>query len=201
MDLDDKIYVGIDPGKSGAIVFINEMSTIFLIYEMPVIGKEYDEHAIKSILKKFKNVHVIIENVQPSKEFGLASSSSLLECKGLLRGICVGLGLTYTLVSPKTWQKEMWQGIKPVQKKTNRKRKDGTFVYKTDPKPTSEVAAKRLFPEIDLRGNIEVKYYKDTPENRKRGRVGKEMPIRKTKAHDGVIDALLIAEYGRRNYK
>lgn len=201
MDSVSKVFCGVDPGKSGAIVFSNESGDICSIHEMPVIGREYDEHAIKSLFKLYQNVHVIIEDVQPSQEFGIASSASLLECKGLLRGICVGMGLVYTLVSPKTWQKEMWQGIRPVTKATKRKRKDGSYVHKTDPKPTSEVAAKRLFPGIDLRGNIEVKYYKDTAANRKKGIANTPIPNRKTKAHDGIIDGLLIAEYGRRKFR
>ena len=204
MELGTRISIGVDPGKSGALAFIKENGDLLSMHEMPLIGKEYDEHAIKKLLTMHQNqhkVHIIIEDVQPSRDFGLQSSASLLECKGLLRGICVGLNLPYTLVAPRTWQKEMWQGIRKVEKKTNRIKKNGDHVYKTDPKPTSEVAAKRLFPGVDLRGNVEVKYYSDTAQNRKLGRAGKEIVSRKVNAHDGIIDALLIADWGRRKLK
>ncbi len=201
MGSENKVFVGIDPGKKGAIVFLNKEGELISVHEMPVIGKEYDEHEICELIMVHRNVHVIIEDVQPSREFGLASSASLLECKGLLRGISVGLGVPYTLVAPRTWQKVMWQGIRKVEKKTSRVKKNGDHVYKVDAKPTSEVAAKRLFPGVDLRGNVETKYYADTSQNRKLNRANKEIPTKRKKNHDGVIDALLIADWGRRKLK
>jgi crossover junction endodeoxyribonuclease RuvC len=44
-----------------------------------------------------------------------------------------------------------------------------------DPKAKSQIAASRLFPSLDLRASVRCK-----------------------KPHEGVVDALLIAEYGRR---
>lgn len=210
MDLENKVMekkkliVAFDPGKSGGIAAMSLYGNVVAIHEMPLIGKEYDEREIKDILTRYMeefDVHVLIELVNASPMFGMVASASLMHCRGLLQGISVGLDLPYTMVLPKTWQKECWEGIRKVEIKTKRQKKDGSYVYKVDPKPTSELAAKRLFPKIDLRGNVEVKYYSDTAQNRKLGRANKEVPSKKKKNHDGIIDALLIAEYGRRKLK
>ena len=74
--------------------------------------------------------------------------------------------IPHTLVSPQTWQKDMHQGVTKIENK----------------KEMSLIAARRLFPNADLRDP-----------NRKTERSQKE--------HDGLIDSLLIAEYIRRMFK
>ena len=165
------------------------------------MGESTIDQKIKRLFSKYPNVHLVFEDVQASSSFGIIGSSSLMHCKGLLEGIATGLGLKYSMVSPKTWQKEMWQGIRHAKKKTNRKTKKGEWIYKIDPKPTSEIAAKRLFPDVDLMGNVEIKYYADSSVNRKKGIANQPIPSKKKNAHDGIIDGLLIAEYGRRKYR
>lgn len=86
---------------------------------------------------------------------------------GILEGMLAGMGFAYTKVIPKERQKVMWQGVSPVYK-------SGKSV---DTKATSLLAAKRLFPNEDLRKSE-----------------------RASKPHDGIVDALLMAEYCRRKF-
>ena len=85
--------------------------------------------------------------------------------------------ISHTFVQPKKWQ-SIWEGV-PIQKvPTGKKNKKGEPMYKTDTKATSLLAVQRLFPNIDLRASERCKI-----------------------PHDGIVDALLMAEYCRRNFK
>jgi len=128
-----KIVIGIDVGKSGGIAKIYPDDSVEY-FAMPMIGKEYDIQGIKEILTAKDGeeiVHVGIEHVHAIQQrAGASSNFSFGLGKGILMGLTEGLGLRYTLVNPKTWQKEAWEGV------TRQK----------DNKQTSLLAAKRLFP-------------------------------------------------------
>ena len=70
-------------------------------------------------------------------------------------------GFRIVLVAPKKWQKEMYEGIRPDP----------------DKKVMSVQAAKRLFPNHDIRRTTKCK-----------------------KPDDNLTDSLLICEYGRRHF-
>ena len=174
MQFTNKIYVGIDPGKSGAITILSgdEVETI----GFPLIGKDYDIKGINEIFHRISNLncHVIIEDVKALQGLMKAGNWSLSRGKTILEVCCVCNSIPYTLVHSKTWQKEMWQGI-PVQHKG----KTAKGAPKVNTKAMSLLAAKRLFPNVDLRDP-----------NRKTDR--------SVKPHDGVVDSLLLSEYGKR---
>lgn len=175
-NLVSKFYIGIDPGKQGAIVIIDDKGNILNKIVMPTIGSsnEYDKQEIKNILNStpLDKTHVGIE--KPSVIFGISKSAvaSLSHCVGMLEGIVTGLGLPHTMVSPKEWQKEMWSNITKV---TKTKISDGKSRKITDTKATSELAAINLYPNTDFRKS-------ERSKNR----------------HDGIIDAVLIANYCRK---
>ena len=167
-----KYYLGIDPGKQGAFVIIDDDSNIVEKIPTPLIGKEYDRKEIVSILKSREFHKIGLEN--PDIIFGVGKSAvaSLSNCVGLIEGIMIGLGVSYILIKPKEWQKECWKHIK-VQKKVCGK--------KNDTKATSILAAVNLWNKED---------FKIT----NKGSVSKNY-------NDGMIDAVLIAEYTRRLFK
>lgn len=159
----------IDVGKDGGLVILENDSVIYKT-ATPTIGDQIDLSGIKDILARYdkKTLHIVVEDVHAIFGASAKSTFNFGWSLGILEGMLVGMELSYTKVKPKEWQKEMWQGIKPVIK-TNSKA--------IDTKATSLLAAKRLFPSEDLR---------------KSGRA--------TKAHDGIVDALLMAEYCRRKF-
>jgi hypothetical protein len=158
-------YIGVDPGKEGAIVVLNESHCIVEKSTFPLIGKEIDVIGVSNILEKYKEqeVRVGIENVHAI--FGASASATFsfgYNC-GLLEGILASYKLPYQKFQPKEWQKYCFTGI-PVQKKQTSNR--------TDTKLMAQQAVRRLFPNSDFR-----------------------MSDRCKNVHSGIVDAALIAYY------
>ena len=156
------IIVGIDPGLKGAIATLSNGRPAVRIMPTLKMGKSkltLDERLIFQILKRRAEAieHVFIEKVSAMPGQGVTSCFNFGCGWGVLRGICVGLQLPYTLVHPTTWKRVMCKDMPKGSK------------------DTSIIIAKRLWPDVNLR---------PTPRSRKDS--------------DGLADALLIAEYGRR---
>lgn len=158
------MIVGIDPGLDGAIAFLLDSGSPTRVQPMPTLKETktkrgLDEQMIVQLLDHRKEAItlVVIEKAQSMPHQGVSSCFNYGAGWGLLRGICAGLRLSYTLVHPTTWKKTMC--------KDAGKGKDASIIV-----------AKRLWPTINLL---------PTPRSRK--------------DHDGMADALLIAEYGRRS--
>jgi hypothetical protein len=172
--VDAKISVGIDPGKQGFIAIMagNEIE----FFPMPLIGKEVDINELDKILQGISelstNIHCVIEDVHAKYGSSASATFSFGYVCGITEGLIMSNKIPYTKVQPKAWQKEMWQGI-PIQKKPSSTGK--TMI--NDTKLMSEMAAKRLFPDVDFRKSSRAK-----------------------NPHDGKIDSLLLCEYCRRNF-
>ena len=104
-------YCGIDVGFSGAIAILGWDGDVLQTNEMPIIqvGKkrELNEPNIKFILQGFQPLIVGIEKAQVMPGQGISSSGRYMGSYGFLRGVCVGLGLEYQLIHPRTWKKAM----------------------------------------------------------------------------------------------
>lgn len=193
--MQDKQYIGFDPGKGGACVIIQGDEVTRLTF--PIIGdgkgKEYDIQGMLDIFERFDrhNCHAVIEDVKALQKPMQAGNWSLSRGKTILEVAAIAYGIPFTLVHSKTWQKEIWQGVPVLKDKKG----------KTDSKNMTLVAIKRLFPKVDLIEDAEVKYYADNAQNKKLNRVGLPVPRTKESAHDGIVDALALAEYCRRNFK
>lgn len=172
------LYIGIDPGKQGYItIMYKEGEPEFK--KIPLIGKEYDVTELSKIFSVLNSLsettsftHCVVEDVHAI--FG-ASAGSTFEFGygvGLIEMGLVMAHIPFTKVAPKKWQKEMFEGI-PEQRKPSSSGK----TMKVDTKLMALQAAKRLFPNVDLRDTEKCK-----------------------KPHDGKIDSLLICEYCSRNF-
>lgn len=104
-------YAGIDPGFSGAIAILDKEKEIIFSMDMPIlqVGKkrELNEPFIRDVLKKHLPLSVAIEKSQVMPGQGISSSGRYMASYGFLRGVCVGLGIEYQLIHPKTWKKLM----------------------------------------------------------------------------------------------
>ena len=175
--MERKLFVGIDPGKSGAIVILDEQGEIAHKQVVPTIGKEYDAQAVKDILLEYDSgsnctIHAMLEDVHAIQgSAGGTSNFNFGQGKMLWHMGLVCLEIPHTLIQPKAWQKEAWEGV-PIQYKPGSSKKT------KDTKATSLLAAKRLFPKADLTKSEKAKV-----------------------PHDGIVDALLIAECCRRKFK
>ena len=172
-----KYSIGVDPGKTGSIVVIDEKKNM-IICNIQTVGKEIDIHHISRFLNAYKeNSHAVIEDVHSIFGAGAKSNFQFGRALGIIEGIICSLSIPFTKVAPKKWQAEMWEGVRPVLLPTGKKKKDGSVKTKIDTKATSAIACKRLFPNTDFR-----------PTERSK------------KDHNGAIDAALIAVYCQRKF-
>ena len=121
MNLHDfDIVMSIDIGLGGAIAVFDTVSgELLAIYDTPTklsekktkSGKEKNELDIQKLkfimeIPKVKDDSclVIIEDVHAFPGQGVVSSGTLLEQKGVIRGLASALGYELVMVNPKTWQ-------------------------------------------------------------------------------------------------
>ena len=107
------LWVGIDPGLEGAVVTIDENSTLISFARTPVLrdrGKvKYDVQgmvrAINETIVSSGGMRVAIEDVHAMPGQGVTSMFTFGYGAGLWRGIAAGLGLTVHMVSPRQWSR------------------------------------------------------------------------------------------------
>jgi hypothetical protein len=178
-----KTIIGIDPGLKGGIAILRE-SKQPQIEPIPLTDnkKEIDIFYLASILEStdaFRDTtEIYLEDVHAI--FGASAKSTFnfgYVC-GQINTVCCQFASTI-LVQPKVWQKAVWINKDIVTNPTGRFYKKSKLpITKIDTKKTSYNAVKRIFPNVVI-------------------------PItpRSKVPHDGVIDSLLIAEFGRRQNK
>ncbi len=158
-----KIYIGIDPGLTGAVASVTNEGRFVEVHDAPVITfkgarakrTEYDDNEMAGILRAMvaRGVScVAIESQRAMPGQGVSSMLKLGLGYGLWRGVIAALRLPCVIVQPRQWVKDMSAGKE---------------------KPQRVLIAKRLFPGVQ--------------------------EITKTK--HGRADALLIAEWARRNVR
>ena len=107
-----KIYVGIDPGQSGGMAFIQNNKVIALT-PMILAGKFIDVRKtaeyINDILN-FENTVACIEKVHSMPGQGVSSSFKFGFVTGTMHGIIGTLGISLHLVTPQKWKKEILEG-------------------------------------------------------------------------------------------
>lgn len=172
----EKTFIGIDPGGKGFVTaFFPDGNKEFYSIE------ENDDLDLYRILKDVKErshaVTAVLEDVHSIFGASAKSTFNFGEIKGILKGLLIASEIPYTLVQPKTWQQEIWNNQDMVVSYRTIKKADGVEQKRkvVDTKSTSINAARRLFPEIDLRKNARCK-----------------------KIDDNKVDSLLMAEYARR---
>lgn len=95
------IYIGIDPGKDGAMAFISDVAKDIII--LP-----FDEVSYRGALKNFspENSRAILEHVNAMPGQGVTSMFTFGEGFGYLKGLLEAYGIPYELVRPQKWKKE-----------------------------------------------------------------------------------------------
>lgn len=176
-----KLRIGIDPGKGSFICYFKGSDAYF--EEIPMIGKEIDIQKLDDIIERFNpnntingigsgDVMCVLEDVHSIFGSSAGSNWDFGRTNGILEALLVANQVPFTKVAPKKWQSVMWEGI-PKQQKPSSTGK----TMKTDTKVMSLHAAKRLFPDLDLKRTERCKI-----------------------ADHNKVDALLIAEYCRRKF-
>lgn len=127
----EKIWVGIDPGKTGGLSWINSDCSEYQCFYTPE-----NLNGMADILIDLKTtynvVKVTIEDIPTIKAVGKTSYGKLKQNEGQWHGIVAALGLAIYAVKPNTWQVKYFG-----QKKKGMKR---------DTKKLSREHASRMFP-------------------------------------------------------
>lgn len=119
------IYIGIDPGKKGALaVILEDMGKTILL--------PFDELGYKNLLRNIscQKTKACLEHVGAMPGQGVTSMFHFGENFGYIRGLLEAFEIPYELVRPQKWKKEF---------------------SITGEKNSSIEVCKRLFPGVDLR--------------------------------------------------
>lgn len=167
------IIIGIDPGATGGVACLSGHNTELRSwtpqwFPMPTVDKVLDPARLADQLRTVvedrpMKCTAVVERGQAMPKQGVSSSFAFGRSCGIVEGVVAALGVPIVFVRPRVWQKVMHAGVEGVDR---------------GPKEKSAIAARRLFPGLDLRPSA-----------------------RATKQHEGVVDALLIAEWYRRQMK
>jgi len=175
------LFIGIDPGLKGAIASLDESGHIILKCEMPVIGNITDLSKVASILQQERDkdldIFVCLEENHARTNRTLKSITTFLRGNYGLEGLLAGLAIPYIMAKPQIWQKPFHAGMScPLN--ANR------FSDEKISKQKSLIAAQRLFPGETFQSDSRSGIFHD----------------QNVKPHDGIVDALLMAEFARQRH-
>lgn len=145
-----KGYIGIDIGKKGAIAYQSPSGAI-QVYQIPMIKDEVDYAFMYDIIQRINARHYEVYDCHPHMIFeklgvifgsSKATAFSMGHQSGAVEMMAIALGIPYTKIPAKQWQKEMFTGVEEI-----------TITGKStrDTKAMALVAAKRLFPGRDFK--------------------------------------------------
>lgn len=108
----DRLFVGVDPGKHGSIVFtypgmFGQGLWIKHVYDMPLKGGKVDPVGVVNILRERSAQTVLVTYEDNHQSFGNEGRSSLwafAACCGALPYVMEALNLRALPVGPKTWK-------------------------------------------------------------------------------------------------
>jgi len=109
------IILGIDPGLSGALAFLNVEDGILDIVDMPTVsitrnGKTKNEVSapmLASVIRARQVDSAIIEKVGAMRGQGTSSMFSFGRSVGMVEGVLAGLMIPVDYVTPQRWQKSI----------------------------------------------------------------------------------------------
>lgn len=139
-----KVFIGIDPGLTGAVAAIDEHGRLLTVQDTPILAVKkgkgvkhiYLDSQMVTVLRACKttgvSAYVALESVHSMPKQGVASTFSTGVGVGLWRGIIAALELPLTTLEPRRWKVAM--GIAVGADKN-----------------ASIVRALQLFPAADLR--------------------------------------------------
>lgn len=170
-----KTYLGIDVGAHGVIALQKERTKEFYFISQMDCYQLSDTFA--KIREENPEIACVIEDVHAIFNSAAKATFSFGENKGMLVGLLCANKIPFTLIPPKQWQSCMWTNADKEYDYKMVKDKNGMLRNKKtiNTKKTSINAAKRLFPDTDLRRSSACK-----------------------NIDDNKVDALLMSEYARR---
>lgn len=145
------LFIGIDPGKSGGIAYIDTQSNIS---ETEPYSDKYLIDLCRAASISNQEAICCLEKVGARPGQGVVSMFSFGQSVGYIKGVLESFRIPYQEITPQKWKKE--------------------FGLNSEKAASAEVCG-RLFPDVSLLATPRCK-----------------------KPHDGMAEALLMAEYARR---
>lgn len=119
------IYIGIDPGKSGAIAVIKDREV-----KLAPFSEEIYKKWLSDISNSGEKSFCVLEKVGAMPHQGVTSMFNFGANFGYIQGLLKAYGVPFELVTPQKWKKEY---------------------SVTSDKNTSVAVAKRIFPNVNLK--------------------------------------------------
>ena len=111
------IFLGIDPGKAGALVALDGDGTVLTASTVPMIGKEYDDTGMAQLVHRvvggirLADVALCgLEKVGTRPGESLRGAFAFGEGVGLWRGILCANGIGWRFATPQAWQRHALRG-------------------------------------------------------------------------------------------
>lgn len=164
-------YIGIDIGKSGAYYIMGDDGSEIDRGPIPMIKKEVDYHALNVLLEPYNMFNGMVVFEKLGVIFG--SSKKTAFSMGYQAGAIEMCCIANNLIYTMVPAKKWQEAMFEGQTKIYKKGIKGPL----NTKAMALVAAKRLFPTTNLL-----------------------MTEKSSVPHDGLVDALLMAEYARRKF-
>jgi len=109
------IVLGIDPGLSGALAFLNTDTGMIEIEDMPTVTvmrnrkekREVSAQLVSAIVIKRHVQAAFLEKVNAMAGQGVSSVFSFGRSAGIIEGVLAAYDIPTTLVTPQAWQKAM----------------------------------------------------------------------------------------------
>ena len=102
------ICIGIDPGKTGALVALDEHGNVMLAELCPVLGKDFNDtemsRVVRDAISDELNVHAGIEKCGTRPGESLRGAFSFGEGVGIWRGILAAHVIGWRWIAPQAWQ-------------------------------------------------------------------------------------------------
>ena len=108
------IFIGIDPGLSGAIAFFDVAKGHLSIVDMPTVEvvrnnkkkRELSPQMMASLIRLAEgDKAAVVERVGAMPGQGVSSVFSFGRSLGMVEGVLSGLQIPHTLITPQVWQK------------------------------------------------------------------------------------------------
>lgn len=104
------LVVGIDPGATGALAFIDDRDGLMAVYDMPTTKNKQGKNLVNAtllaqLLRVEQPSKAIIERVSAMPGQGVTSMFNFGMGYGVVLGVIASLGIPHELVTPQTWKR------------------------------------------------------------------------------------------------
>jgi crossover junction endodeoxyribonuclease RuvC len=115
------IYLGIDPGKSGAVAVLTDTQEVY-----DLTPSHADNVAVLAAIKakadaKGEQIYATLEKVTAMPKQGVASSFDFGQTFGVIIGALYSLGIPFSFVTPSKWKSEVFDSSPRGKEKAEQK--------------------------------------------------------------------------------